>query len=1052
MAQTPTHVTLQRTTKGFGLLSKAALDVTKNFAKTEKQSKSLGGAFGFLERHVGALTAGLLARGAWESGLRTMGELQELSLDAARALGEMNKQGEIMGEVFKGASELGISYQQMAGAFKSAARFHGQMQMTNEQFMAATKNAAAFGEATGMGAERGAEMMGELVGVARTTPKELRRIQDEFIHLQRAIGFTGEELSELAKGITPIIAQIKNLGATSHDVDQLTKAVGNMAGKFAAIGKSAGEAAQFMDRMLDPERFNENVVLMNRLGISADKALSAMMGGDTGDFLDQISDRLPDISKQIIAMGPMAGAAMAKQLGLQWRDLLKFQNMNSEEAKKRMDALDKERKNEEAFNEQLQQSIKTWQRFFISLSHQFDAIRMRFSSILGGQNFAKMQGMFIKFAHKIMDSLEKIDIAGWISKILDVASNSFDILMKLVDPAIKAFGWLVDKIKGLVEWSEKAFGKKGPLMLALGLFVGAKVPSMVGGVLNIMEKLRGTPMNPMFVTMAPGVGSLMGGGGGLGGAMGAIGKAAPWIAAAMAAYGAIKGAFLDDDNIRKAFGKSDKDIIEGKERFAAGLVGMIDSLTLGMVPDDIKTRMMKTMKERGVLKTLAEWTGPLTGVIVRATDAMFDESQVRKILNKTEKDAVTFADRIGAGMANALDMFGVIDPATKQKIAKTGSDIVAGIQRIAAAGMKGAKTGAMAGGAKGLTSLGAGGAVAGAAKGAGMGAMAGALSESFNLLIESTGAYQKALKAGATEQKAFQEGLFNHLMSASAASPISLSDAPRRIPPLNEIPPWWEANVVAPFLGFVDNVASFIESVPAQWEKYVVAPFLGLVDRIANFFEQGLSRMWDTFTTWIADIGTSIKDMFKGAVEDVKTAFMGWIKDATASMSDGINRLIYRILRGLENITGIGKFFKGGAADFAKTADAQMQKRFNDEVVALNQKAAAARTQGDVDIVNKMIDDLSARQAAQAQFLNQDKQAGEDGFHMLANTIQAHLKPIQEATKSTAGSGAQVARNTEVIADNTHKPKRFIDMNSLAIRANESRNVFFTYADSTGQG
>ena len=93
--------------------------------------------------------------------------------------------------------------------------------------------------------------------------------------------------------------------------------------------------------------------------------------------------------------------------------------------------------------------------------------------------------------------------------------------------------------------------------------------------------------------------------------------------------------------------------------------------------------------------------------------------------------------------------------------------------------------------------------------------------------------------------------------------------------------------------------------------------------------------------------------------------------------------------------------------------------------------------------------DLMARFKAQKSFVGTGADTGK--FTPYQRQALANLKAMAVATKATAGNTGHTAKNTEKIERNTRKPTRLIDIDSLAIRANESRSVYMTY-QSVGTG
>lgn len=1045
--------------------------------------------------------AGVFGLAGWRQGLETMGRLQEQGIAAARTFGMMEDTGRITSEVVKGANSLGIEYERMGAAMQQAGRFKAQMQLTQKEFLAATQQAAAFGEATGMGAERGAEMMSKLIGIARLTPDEVKVIQNEFLALQRSIGMTADEMGALSDALVPVLDQLKIMGATTAEIRGLAESTSRMTLQFAAMGKSAGEAGQFIDKMLDPSRINENMMLWSQLGISASDAIAAIEGGGTSDFIDRLGEKLPDLGRQIQAMGAQAGEVYAQTLGLTYREALSFTKMDSEEAKKRAKELQKKQAEEKAFQKQLDQTLKTWQRYFVGLTQAFDAMRMRFASVLGGDTFTKFQDTILNIAHTIIDILAAADVRTVILTFLRGVNKFLKVFKSFALPIAKGFAeafkeinwdniinkvakiatevgsWIgefigdnlpklakgLEKIlSGIIKISDK-LGTGGTLTALAGLFAGGKIASgavsgtglggaifgpvlskMTGGMLGSKAGL--SSQNPLYVKdvskggdlgglgqmlnfipggkkikalgrlgrmkMSAGLGGLTGklpaglGAKSLGIGKGLLGKAGPIALVVMGVIDGIRGA-IDDEGINKLFDKEgEKAKITAKERFGAGIASSIDGLLLGLLPDELKRRVAVVAAETA--------DGAASAGPAATAGAVFGMTKGLIKSTTAYKEAVK---------GNTFELY---KNAEKQKIVR---EYLNGFGASAAKAANNQEQ----------------------------------FNSSIGKAIEIQSGLQHSMQGMTKEQYAFNEGLMKGKYLG-----FSLNDLGDAIDKTLTTMTIWDNKLNKKIKEFLNNISNFITETKNQWIANVKNFLNSLSGKLFDFFDQTTGEMISSLKNKIIDIAKNIEEkikfMFdykrilnalKGVFTSVGNYITNAVKNAMASMSDGMLRTMYRVVQAMETmVNGVVSLFGGEEVDwgkdFSRYANQLMHDRYMSEVKDLETRVQKARAQGSevfnpqVESFTKELEDLNKRFHNQAQFVK-TYDNNEHAFTAYQRQAIANLNEIAEATKQGAGAGARTADNTERIARNTERPKKFIDIDALAIRANESRNVYMTY-------
>ena len=185
-----------------------------------------------------------------------------------------------------------------------------------------------FSEATGMSSEGAAQLAGKLSRLGQLGPDSIEGILTSMMKVQRAFGMTSEEMTNLANGIEETTALLYNMGKNSAFIEEFQKGTVKLAAAFASVGIEAKNATDIVDRLLDLDRINENALLYSKLGISIQDAIEGNI--DPG----ALQDKMKLLGKEIAQMSRPAGYALARQMGLKYGDVIKYQNMKPEEAEK----------------------------------------------------------------------------------------------------------------------------------------------------------------------------------------------------------------------------------------------------------------------------------------------------------------------------------------------------------------------------------------------------------------------------------------------------------------------------------------------------------------------------------------------------------------------------------------------------------------------------------------------------------------------------------------------------------------------------------------------
>lgn len=184
-----------------------------------------------------------------------------------------------------------------------------------------TKQVSLFAEATGASVSTSSQLAGQLYRIGHLGPQSINSIMTSMLKVQRTFGLTSEEVENLSQNIIETTTELSNLGKTSSFIENFQKGTIKLAAAFRAVGLEASEATNIVDRLLDIDRLEDNMLLYSKMGISIQDAVAGNIDPN------MMTERLQMVGKEISSMSRPAGAALAKQMGISYRQALQFQNL-----------------------------------------------------------------------------------------------------------------------------------------------------------------------------------------------------------------------------------------------------------------------------------------------------------------------------------------------------------------------------------------------------------------------------------------------------------------------------------------------------------------------------------------------------------------------------------------------------------------------------------------------------------------------------------------------------------------------------------------------------
>ena len=188
-----------------------------------------------------------------------------------------------------------------------------------------TKQVSFFAEATGASVDTSSQLAGNLHRIGHLGPKSISSIMTSMLKVQRTFGLTTEEVEGLSQNIIETTTELSNLGKTSNFIENFQKGTIKLAAAFRQVGLEASEATSIVDRLLDIDRLEDNMLLYAKMGISIQDAVAGNLDPN------MMASQLQQVGQQIASMSRPAGAALARQMGISYRQALQFQNLKPAE-------------------------------------------------------------------------------------------------------------------------------------------------------------------------------------------------------------------------------------------------------------------------------------------------------------------------------------------------------------------------------------------------------------------------------------------------------------------------------------------------------------------------------------------------------------------------------------------------------------------------------------------------------------------------------------------------------------------------------------------------
>ena len=444
-----------------------------------------GGALEAIKQTMGMQNAALEA--TQRMAIKTGNEFDKMSGFMGETVGSALRVQTVMNATMDVASQTGTAVKDAADAMNALVNIRAVDNVKDLRELGVVS--LQMSQALGLSTSEAAQFIKELKVIGGLSNSEVKLAANSFAEVQASIGLSEAEAQNASVQIGKMVRQMRAFGTTRTNISVVSKEVAKMTAVFEKVGLSASDANGILDKMMDPDRINENILLWNGMGMSAQQGIGLMMG--EGGNMANMTDKMIGLAKKLKSQygnNIFALKQMSEAYGLSLDKVQALSSLTADQVAVQ--------KKENALQEQANKARASMQK-------SMDRIKNSLMIILE------------KFLTPILNILTPI-----ISGIASVVEGAFSLTSKLPD-GLKtiadilmfiggglAFKWLAG---GGVKYLTEIVGHLGILGKAMK-GIGGTMGSLVKGTKDwIMNLIKGKALQGKVASMTADVG----GGGGL---------------------------------------------------------------------------------------------------------------------------------------------------------------------------------------------------------------------------------------------------------------------------------------------------------------------------------------------------------------------------------------------------------------------------------------------------------------------------------------------------------------------------------------------------------
>ena len=317
-----TNKDLLKSENSFKNMSSHQKDINKALPKTIKMVKSIEESVGNL---VGNLANGLSATffggitGYSAHIIKDAIKLDTITHQTAIRMG-MGVEGvkTMKGAVNDLQKNFGAAYQDAAELVNELTERH---YVDNVAETAASINLMS--RATGESASNLVQFSDHLSKAAGMSQKAITATMASMTKAQQAVGLSKAGMSAVVDTVQKAAEKMSAFGKTEAEIKKMATSTVLLASSMEKVGISAGDAAALVEKLTDPDRIEDNIMLYSQLGISMQDALEGNV--------DISQDQLKELGQKIADMGPIAGKQLAQSMGMSYTEAVKMSKLEAPE-------------------------------------------------------------------------------------------------------------------------------------------------------------------------------------------------------------------------------------------------------------------------------------------------------------------------------------------------------------------------------------------------------------------------------------------------------------------------------------------------------------------------------------------------------------------------------------------------------------------------------------------------------------------------------------------------------------------------------------------------
>ena len=192
-----------------------------------------------------------------------------------------------------------------------------------DNLQAAAAGAEMFARATGVTNSSVTQLTDSLNKQAGMSAKSTNAVYAGMVKIQQTVGISKGGMEALTYSIHDMALNMASFGKSSDEIQRAAIKTTALAGAMEKVGISAQRTVALMDQLSDPDRIEDNILLYSQLGLSIEDALNGgVQEALSGDAFKEMAQRITD-------MGPIAGSAMAKSMGLSYKEVTRMAKMET---------------------------------------------------------------------------------------------------------------------------------------------------------------------------------------------------------------------------------------------------------------------------------------------------------------------------------------------------------------------------------------------------------------------------------------------------------------------------------------------------------------------------------------------------------------------------------------------------------------------------------------------------------------------------------------------------------------------------------------------------